>query len=1501
MAEYRQNIPNDILPPLTMVQFISPPQGGYELILLWRFRQAPPGEAGITTWTRFLSLSEPFDTDPSTSVAPNSSATLGLSQPDMANSSQKQYPAFRSIHVAQPELPFFGTSLIPEDSYRLDNVPADIGIIDSVTNHPQDNMMNVTHNPLAYGLQAEDVSIPSGMAVLNDSGVSHGKPYIPPRQNSVNLEQGPKNKNHQELVAKYQLGPEIGMPTISPRNETLTDSGYASTTRGNVNQKDEVESIYSAVSHITDMIQGYINELADELAQTVQPYKLSDEVLEQIFGALPEFLRAFALSLGQSSSDQTYRDVMVFVHRYRRNITSIFKERLSEKDIHDQKCRDMNQMSLDDIMALWHDRVRSLEPESPLNVEAVEPTEHTTEKLLTSEEGDVGELPNENRLPESPEVEGEADELPEIDVYRNIIQKSFAYTSLVNNIRRECIFASFEPDVRGQVRRSILQCLPISPHISRQKPAELLRVSFKISWDPLKFLMDEEYTGRLEEKIAKVITLTGSATSAQAMTCGQYIQQVWPSTGSSILWLLKKLVSRETCVSCNLSDGTTLTMSSRLAVDQASSTNVCVDLKSTAPVIAEIGEQMAWLASALRSSPFTQGEVAYSRPLVNSVTIGRDMNENNSRITYIIEIGVEIYQGSRATEMVNGECWHNLFGMPVVVEGFPIRRRLEQHPEGIEIPLNMMAALADTRKVNLFDGKIIIKGFSTMLVPAKCSPTAVTWHLLYRKDGGHISYLESEQFPLLNIGIRQLEEMRHFVGWCPASRLYAGEADANYNIKNSRLPRPSGNGILSNASLSGAYEITGNSAFEIGRKDIRLRRSSYIKKIRWISEKYAILWEVAEKRGWLVNGATALLHLVRASLKQDQLDEKFSALCQLTDDKFQEERQSHQSDSALDVLLNQKNLELKIYAEDEEPFKHLVESLYDYLEKTIEYQIKSTGPGPQTYSQARSALDGWDFTDLALERDPIYPRRAILDEGGRSWVDFTPSIHTVTLCGRGFGEIIRPARSLCSLWETLPQGKCYLAAEATDLYNIMELFGDSCSRPMRLSHETVWYMAKETMTQCSCEAQGDATHADIAQVLLPSSMLHMLPRSASFHDLTGAVLFGHNTGDQWFWGDSGRPTRTPQALPQGGREPTSKGSESMSTTGSDHLTEENQDHSYPAGEENNPAADNWRSESTTCTHSVEDYKLGIICALKVELMAVRMLFDETHGRLLVSNEDPNSYALGRIGSHDIVAVCLPHGTYGTNPAADVASNMRRSFPALKFCLLVGIGAGVPSDKNDIRLGDVVVSTPSGRYSGVLPYDIIKSLDAGGSQLNGYLCSPPAHLMGAISELESDPDISPTPLQGYLQQIAECKPEYKHPGSDHDRLFESSYTHRSRHDSCDLCSSNHEIRRHPRPSTHPHIHYGLIASGNQVMRSADIRDKLGQEHNVLCFEMEGAGIMNSLRCLVIRGICDYADSHKNKRWQNYAAAAAAAYAKLLLSRSCRTMCEADREDMGMTVQ
>ncbi|KAI1024069.1 hypothetical protein LB504_004992 [Fusarium proliferatum] len=306
------------------------------------------------------------------------------------------------------------------------------------------------------------------------------------------------------------------------------------------------------------------------------------------------------------------------------------------------------------------------------------------------------------------------------------------------------------------------------------------------------------------------------------------------------------------------------------------------------------------------------------------------------------------------------------------------------------------------------------------------------------------------------------------------------------------------------------------------------------------------------------------------------------------------------------------------------------------------------------------------------------------------------------------------------------------------------------------------------------------------------------------------------------------------------------------------------------------------------------YTVGVICALPLELRAVRALFDTEHSGHPKMKGDSNTYALGTIGQHMIVAACLPSGEYGTNAAADAASNMRRTYHEVEFCLLVGIGGGAPSPETDIRLGDVVVSHPTSTSSGVIQYDRGKEYRENTFQLTGSLQGPPRFLRTAISALRSKPDASSSSLQPHLEKIARSIPhsstsDYSHPGQGNDHLFKAV---------CSTCfalrdcpnAGSHVQRREPRPTDLPEIHYGIIASGNRVLKDASTRDRWAKEYGILCFEMEAAGVMNILPCLVIRGICDYADAYKNKTWQNYAAATAAAYAKLLLQHTASSTME-----------
>ena len=297
----------------------------------------------------------------------------------------------------------------------------------------------------------------------------------------------------------------------------------------------------------------------------------------------------------------------------------------------------------------------------------------------------------------------------------------------------------------------------------------------------------------------------------------------------------------------------------------------------------------------------------------------------------------------------------------------------------------------------------------------------------------------------------------------------------------------------------------------------------------------------------------------------------------------------------------------------------------------------------------------------------------------------------------------------------------------------------------------------------------------------------------------------------------------------------------------------------------------------------EDYQIGVICALATEKAAMVAMLDETHLKLKKENGDENEYTLGRIGVHNVVIACLPAGLMGNGPAAIVANNMRRSFP-IKFGLMVGVGGGVWSKKDDIRLGDVVVSQPTGAHGGVVQWDFGKTGKGGKFQRTGSLDKPPPVLLHALQELRTFDLTDGVDIVGSLSFMVRNKPRmgqtYRYQGEDHDQLFEATYDHEG-DETCDECDLKLIVRRPAREDSTPRIHYGNIASGNEVMKHGTTRDKIAKEEGVLCFEMEAAGLIDNFRCLMIRGICDYADSHKNKIWQPYAAATAAAFATALL--------------------
>jgi len=252
---------------------------------------------------------------------------------------------------------------------------------------------------------------------------------------------------------------------------------------------------------------------------------------------------------------------------------------------------------------------------------------------------------------------------------------------------------------------------------------------------------------------------------------------------------------------------------------------------------------------------------------------------------------------------------------------------------------------------------------------------------------------------------------------------------------------------------------------------------------------------------------------------------------------------------------------------------------------------------------------------------------------------------------------------------------------------------------------------------------------------------------------------------------------------------------------------------------------------------------------------------------------------------------MPEGEPGTVSAAAVAKDMLHSFPNVRICLMVGIGGGVPSKRHDIRLGDVVVSAPRDGAGGVFQYDFGKTIQGRAFQQTGFLNKPPTVLLTAVTGIRARYEIQPhqiaETIENILNKHKQLRKRYGRPEPNSDRLYHAGFAHTDGEANCtESCGDDSSIlitrTQRGEFDENPAIHYGLIASGNQMMEDASIRDELAKERDILCFEMEAAGLMNHFPCLVIRGICDYADSHKNKEWQGYAAMTATAYAKDLLS-------------------
>ncbi|KAM7204463.1 hypothetical protein V8F20_003579 [Naviculisporaceae sp. PSN 640] len=919
---------------------------------------------------------------------------------------------------------------------------------------------------------------------------------------------------------------------------------------------DTIETIpetYSIASSLEpNTISAYVDEFVEELRSTLP--LLTREEWSVISPKLGDLLKEFSIRIAYEESpadSTTCRMIMYLVHRYHRQIEAGLCNQ--HQDITEQEGHHVPEgMSLQEKLDRWgrYEEVQD------------------NQELDNDHEDDHGDHHEDHHEDDTRGEDGIGPDFAQVAHYREVLLESPAFEWLISRMVREGRTMTIPPGTESasHVRSQILDTLGVPRHVSRRLLLQHKRVRFRIRWQLLEHLRDQQYGSELNidptapEILPSVLTLTGSPHHAQATTCGEYMAQTWPQSGPQLLEFIMKLASPNAPPYLQ----TTLRDETIVAREDDADTSVTVFTVFGNPYsIAEVGQQLAWLAATFTTSAFSDTVSFYTPSVVRMDKISDKAIED---AWFLIK-----WDESPIPKSENGTCWLSMFRNPVVVAGYPIPRR-PVGAQGLEMTPSIMTALIKSRRVVDFRGSTFLKGFSSMLAVTKVMGDVVLWHHFFDPNGDYMACSDprvqlSEPRTTVSLGV--IQESRHIVGWCELLRTFVGTPTANYNIKWSALDRVDRAQIkcaFQNVNVSGGKFISAGVSIALGLRSkpqhIKFDTDDYIDMLKVIRDRQFVMYDVEDKRAWLVGGASVVLHIFRAGVRRDQNDPDLESVYVFDEEDMVSNTEDTYSGSsaAFKVLSNFDNLELPLYGKPREVkqeetlklgdkpdvstkitssfvcLKDRIGKICNILADIMDHQDDvrtQNGVGFRLRTTPRAQLEGFDFMDIATGAGTLWPLVHTLHHMGRGWTDFTRAINAVTLFGKGFGELMEPAPQApahglypprackaCHWNGPLPKGQDYLAASTRELLGIFERRGDMKLRPWRLVENIYWFTPDKAFEPCACTK---AHQHDRVQVLLPPKLVKRNNRTPGTMPQNGGVIIGHSKKHPLRWPDTGEP------------------------------------------------------------------------------------------------------------------------------------------------------------------------------------------------------------------------------------------------------------------------------------------------------------------------------------------------------------------------------------------
>ena len=462
-------------------------------------------------------------------------------------------------------------------------------------------------------------------------------------------------------------------------------------------------------------------------------------------------------------------------------------------------------------------------------------------------------------------------------------------------------------------------------------------------------------------------------------------------------------------------------------------------------------------------------------------------------------------------------CWLPLFANPVIAQGFPVSKR-ENGERGLEIPLEIMAALGGVRHVTYFQGGLVLKGHSAIFVPVTRHHQSIQWHLIRRRGEQRILYREvtdecSKRAMLEEVDHDSLRTTRAFLGWWKNTETHLGTRGAAYDgIDWSPACEAKRSARFSGANLGFQTIITGQLNFILGAKDGRLhfsQKGPFQRIVQCAEKTPVVLYDLKDRRAWLVPALDVILHIVHTRHHSAPYTTKEEKV-ELT--PVNPKRGRGAAAEAVAANEMRKLYERDVAAEKDYYYKDAILDIWSQMERLMEKDDSiEAGPGLALHGTMQSKCHGWEYMSLVNEKN--YRRKeATIAKSSGGWVDLVNDIDALVLFATGFGDVIRPVSGLerlCPQWRILPKSKDYLAAGVPIMELLYSEAGSRLSRKHLSTTHLQWHRRSTLFEQCEYTGPGRC-ECDRTQQIYHDSLLRTFGRVRPPGKLeeNGCVLFG---------------------------------------------------------------------------------------------------------------------------------------------------------------------------------------------------------------------------------------------------------------------------------------------------------------------------------------------------------------------------------------------------------